>query len=290
MKNSKLWKDVKCTYEMECEKIWNEMWKDMKWSVNWIVKTLWNEMKWIVNWVWKDMKWSVNWCEMKSSVWNRVWMDVNGYEWVWKDMNWISVRDSHWISQCEPNSSMRRFSKLRQRGTQLADLIRITRKVTKFSKCCSTPKANALAGSAAVRQLPSVNYCKALECLENGRQTWSHSSACKENKKTGLIIFFPKSDQNPCTNEGIWAAGFQQQQFHANCNVRQKFCRWCWYELTLYQWSPSESSRKHFVQYSWSSWPWNHSEEHCRERGLSLKSKEGKKIGVTADRCVAVDM
>ena len=102
-------------------KIWNEMLKDMKWSVNWIVKTLWNEMKWIVNWVWKDMKWSVNWCEMKSSVWNRVWMDVNGYEWVWKDMKWISVRDSHWISQCEPNSSMRRFSKLRQTGTQLLD-------------------------------------------------------------------------------------------------------------------------------------------------------------------------
>ena len=193
MKNSELWKDVKCTCEMECEKIWNEMWKDMKWSVNWIVKALWNEMKWIVNWVWKDMKWSVNWCEMKSSVWNRVWMDVNGYEWVWKDMKWISVRDSHWISQCEPNSSMRRFSKLRQTGTQLADLIRITRKVFKFSKCCCTPKANALAGSAAVRQLPSVNYCKALECLENGRQTWSHSSACEENKKTGLIIIFRKS-------------------------------------------------------------------------------------------------
>jgi hypothetical protein len=97
-------------YEVECELMWNEikcmkssvngckwiwmdmngyewMWKDMKWSVNWIVKAIWNKMKWIVNWVWKDMKLSVNWCEMKSSVWNRVWMDVNGYEWMWKIWN-----------------------------------------------------------------------------------------------------------------------------------------------------------------------------------------------------------
>ena len=57
----KLWKDMKCTCEMECKKkIWNGAWKDMKWRVNWIVKALWNEMKWIVNWVWKDTKWSVN--------------------------------------------------------------------------------------------------------------------------------------------------------------------------------------------------------------------------------------
>jgi hypothetical protein len=110
MKNSELCKDVKCNCERECEKIWNKMWKDMKWSVNCIVKALWNEMKWIVNWVWKNMKLSVNWCEMKSSVRNRVWMNVNGYEWIWMDMKWISVRDSHWISQCEPNSSMLRFS------------------------------------------------------------------------------------------------------------------------------------------------------------------------------------
>ena len=118
-------------------------------------------------------KW--NWCEMKSSVWNRVWKDVNGYEWIWKNMKWISVRDS----QCEQNTSILRLSKFRQTGAQLADLIRITRKVFKFSKCCCTPKANALAGSAAVPQLPSVRKLLiALECLENGRETWSHSSAC----------------------------------------------------------------------------------------------------------------
>ena len=192
MKNSELWKDVKCTCEMECEKIWNKMWKDMNevWIGLWKrCETKWNGLWTVCENIWSrvriDVKWDLH------GTWNRVWKDMNEYGWICKDMKWISVRDSHWISQCEPNSSMRRFSKLRQRGTQLADLIRITRKI---SKCCSTPKANALAGSAAVRQLPSVNYCKALECLENGRQTWSHSSACEENKKTGLIIFFRKSE------------------------------------------------------------------------------------------------
>ena len=161
--------------ELDCESVVKRNEMDCELSVKRYeveCELMWNEIK----------------C-MKSS--------VNGYEWVWKDMKWISVRDSHWISQCEPNSSMQRFSKLRHRGTQLADLIRITRKVFKFSKCCCTPKANALAGSAAVRQLPSVRKLLiALECLENGRQTWSHSSACEENKKTGLIIIFRKSKNN----------------------------------------------------------------------------------------------
>ena len=114
---------------------------------------------------------------------------------------------------------MRRFSKLRQRGTQLADLIRITRKVFKFSKCCSTPKAYALAGSAAVRQLPSVRKLLiALECLENGRQTWSHSSACEENKKTGLIIIFCKSATTNVPEARVRISGLQD--FSSNSSTQ----------------------------------------------------------------------